>query len=334
MEILKIKCESCKTNLIEILEHIGEGIHPYRLCHQCYTRLINKALRPLEFFNLAAIHGSAYYLHDDFYDSETGNATQPDVEVIESEKFPYPDINQIKGDLRKLIDFGCVQYDTSVQVIQQITAFDKETVLEYLKYKVDYNRAINYKAYEIAAKVLGPFASDWLRQEWQNRKVNEVAVFAEAIAACLPFDEAFEIITKEIEHSPNNLFTDNSSALFYFQSNKTLSWIEKNKERIINVSTNWGALAASSKIDWGTINKWLNDGRPLSLVALDALFFCTSSGDRRSQPLWIIQHPPTLLEPVDAAIIATTVSAYLEKDNVPRTKSAVRSIIDNLFATG
>ncbi len=316
-----------------MLEQPDEGVQPYRLCTQCHDRLINYALRPLEFFNLAAIHGEGYYLHDDFYDYSTGEATQPEIDVEEPEMFPFPDLQVIKTNLEWVVDFACVQYFTSSEVIALLKEFDKQAVLEYIIFKVDYNRSINDKAYEVAAQVLHSHAADWIRGQWNKRKEDELLIFAPALAACLPFEEGFRIVTKEVEQSPDNLLADNSSALLYFQSNKTLQWIESSKDRINNVSSAWGTLAAASLFDWQTAEKWLEAGRPLSLIALDALVYCTTRGERLNQALWLREHPPTLLNAPKPEMIANTLTAYLEKDSVPRTKSAVRQIINNLFAT-
>ena len=96
-----MKCESCNINNFEVEELVDDGQKPYRLCSLCLDRLLNKALRPLEFFNLTAIHGHGSYLHDDFYNYETGEATQPDIEVLETDKFPFPEFEQIKHKLTK-----------------------------------------------------------------------------------------------------------------------------------------------------------------------------------------------------------------------------------------
>ena len=325
-------CESCRTRPVEILENFDEEIQPYRLCTQCHYRLINVALRPSEFFNLTAIHGHAHHLHDDFYD-DTGEATQPKIDIQEPESFPFPDLQAIKTDLEWMVDFACVQYFTSNEVIEVLKGFDKQVVLEYLTFKVEYNRSINYKAYEIAAKVLGSYGADWIRQQWSRRKENEFSMFTPALAACLPFDEGYSLVTKEIEQLPDNLLANNSYALIYFRSNKTLEWIEKIKGRINNVSSAWGSVTAASKFDWQTAEKWLDAGRPLSLIALDALVYCTTTGERRNQSIWMREHAPTLLNAPKPEIIANTLTAYLHSDSVPRTKSAVSQIINNLFPT-
>lgn len=328
-----MKCESCNTREIQVEELADEGHNPFRLCFQCHTRLLSKSLRPLEFFNLTAMHGHSYYMHDDFYDDETGEATQSNIEVIDIEKFPFPNLEEIKHDLNMLIDFSFVQYFTKNFVIKELQKFDKLKVLDRLIEKVEYNRAINYKAYEIAGKVVGKDAQEWIKKEWASKQENEFQIFAEPIVNCLDFDEAFKMLTKELENGDDKFLSENVSGLLYFQSHKILDWIETVRGRITNVSSSWGQLAASSKFTWERANKWLTIGRPLSLMALDSLIYCTSKGERLNQSLWLRQLNPKLIDNPRPELIAARIRVYLTLDNVPRTKSAVKTIIDNIFET-
>ncbi|TJZ51828.1 hypothetical protein FAZ15_19975 [Sphingobacterium olei] len=326
-----MKCESCNIKEIEVEDLADEGQNPFRLCLPCHDRLLNKALRPLEFFNLTAIHGHAYYLHDDFYNYGTGEATQSDIEVIDAEKFPFPDIEQFKDDLNRLIDFSFVQYFTDDFVITELQKFDKLEVLKRLKEKVDYNRAINYKAYEIAGKIVGKTAEEWIKKEWANRRENELQLFAEPIAKCVDFDDAFKILKTELESGDDKFLTENVSALLYFQSDKTLDWIEEVCERIKDISSSWGQLAASSQFTWERANNWLTIGRPLSLIALDSLIYCTTNGKRLNQSLWLRKLNPRLVDNPRPEVLANRLRNYLTVDSVPRTKNAVETIIENVF---
>lgn len=326
-----MKCESCNTRAIEVDELCDNGQNSYHLCTECHNRLMNMALRPLEFFNLAAIHGHSYHLHDDFYDYDTGKAAQPEIKVIGVKKFPFPDFEQIKDDLNKLVDFSFVQYFTDDFVIKELQKFGKMDVLKRLKEKVDYNLAINYKAYEIAGKVVGRTAEEWIKEEWANCQENELQIFAEPITRCLSFDEAFTILTSELESRDDKFLSENVSALLYFQSNKTLDWIEKVSERIKNISSSWGQLAASSQFTWHKAEKWLSVGRPLSLVALDALAFCTTTGGRINQSLWLQRIQPKLIDSPKPELIEKRLQEYLLTDHAPRTKKTIENIISNIF---
>ncbi len=328
LEFVETICESCKTRLFAVVTGT-ELPDTYKICNPCRERLNNRALRPLELFNLVAIHGHYYDLHDDFYDYHNGKATQPNVDVEDPELYPFPILEEVRKNLHDLIDFACVEYFTSQKTYDYIKLFDKEEVLDYLKFKVNYNREINYKCYEIAANILHNYAGDWIRDEWKGRKLNELGIFAQALAACLPIDEAFETITLELEPLLGSHLSEGSWALYYLNSNKTLGWIEKVKNKIINIPSGWGALAAQSQFNWETAERWLNMGRPLSLIALDALDYCTGI-PHASWPIQLQRNPPVLFDRPESSMIVTVVNKYIEIDNARRPRLLGLQIIKNL----
>lgn len=321
-------CESCKINKAETSVVYDEQFAPYYLCFPCQVRLEKKALRPLEYFNLAAIHGNEYYLHDDFYEDSTGQATQPKIEIIDADKFPFPSFKEVKTDLSRLIDFAFVQYDTTDEVNAAFHQFKPQDILSIIDSKISYNKAIRYKAYRIVAHAVGRAGESWLRNEWSGRKENELLLFAEALAKCLPTGEAFGIITSELEHADDLHLAEKSTSLIYFQSAKTLAWMESIADRIHNVSPTWGLLAAASQFDWKRAEGWLNRGRPLSLIALDALVHCTTKQDE-TQSLWLKKNPIQLLREDKKEIISAMLEKYLASDNVPRTRHLINKVLSN-----
>ncbi len=90
-------------------------------------------------------------------------------------------------------------------------------------------------------------------------------------------------------------------------------------------------LAASSQFDWITAKKWLHFGRPLSLIALDALVHCTSSIEKNNYTLGFQEKPPRLRNAESSKMIAETLHNYLKKDDKVRVKKAVETIINNVF---
>ncbi|MEN2436739.1 hypothetical protein AAH994_15080 [Weeksellaceae bacterium A-14] len=143
--------------------------------------------------------------------------------------------------------------------------------------------------------------------------------------------EAFEILTKEIEKVDEKYLNEYISGLIYLQYEYVLNWIEENKFRIKNVSQSWGQLAASSKFNWIRAENWILEGRPLSLVALDALVFCTTKHERLNQSPWMRELNPKLTNSESIEIIAQKLTKYAKNDNVPRVKNKVKIIIENLF---
>jgi hypothetical protein len=326
----KAICESCRKRPVSVEMTYDADHQPYRLCKPCEYRVLNKALRPLEFFHLTSLHGPGYYLHDDFYDFDTGTAIQPKVSVTNAESYPFPKLESIIDNLPMLIDYAFVVQFVENDIIFELIKFDEEDILRHIQSKAKYNRAINYRAYELAAKLLKAQAADWIRTEWLNRKDHELLILAEAMVKCLPFDEAFACLTKAIAESSKGKLWEDNLALIYFQNRKTLDWIEMQSPNIINVSASWGILAAASQFNWKTAHKWLETGRPLSLVALDALLYCTTSGMRLNQPFWFRQHPPVLFDPERPEKMVDVLMDYLAKDSVPRVKDAIRQISNNL----
>lgn len=324
------RCESCEINQVEIKEDIEAG-PPYQLCKGCHHRLVNFGLRPLEYFNLTAKHGHSYLLHDDFYDGKTGEACASKIDVMNPENFPFPSLDEIKDNLERLIDFAIVQYFAEDVTFFYIQQHDKSKVLETIDQRLVKNKAIAYKLLEIAARGLGQFAEKWVRQRWNERGKEDVSIFAEALAKCLPFDEAFSELTREIEKEEDKKLAMKVMSLIHFEHPETLDWIEKMKSRITSVSDSWGNLTAASKLDWPRAKKWLEDGRPISLIALDALIYCTTTGPRLNQILWFREHPPKLISPDKLEVIAQTINDYVKKDSVPRVKNSANKIIDNLF---
>jgi len=95
-------CQSCQQNEIEVSETCDDKEFAYKVCKPCHHRLLNKALRPLEFFNIKAKHGEAYLLHDEFYD-ENGIADQPYIEVIEDSSLKFPKLSEIKAEIVRML---------------------------------------------------------------------------------------------------------------------------------------------------------------------------------------------------------------------------------------
>ena len=111
---------------------------------------------------------------------------------------------------------------------------------------------------------------------YDKKKVDDFVFRSENLAKNVDKDKAFTIIVNEIDNCDYRYLNEYITALNFVRHEKVLDWIEKNIHRTTNVGTNWGHLAASSYLSWDRTNKWLTHGRPMSLVALDALLFCTT----------------------------------------------------------
>lgn len=101
-------------------------------------------------------------------------------------------------------------------------------------------------------------------------------------------------------------------ALGAFRDPSVLNWIERNVPAV--VTSDWGALAAVSSFSWARATAWLRSGRPLSLVALDAL---KESAKNRT-----IEWPPY-------GVVELELSGYLANDGAPRVKQAINFVLSS-----
>ncbi len=170
-----------------------------------------------------------------------------------------------------------------------------------------------------------------IQNMYDQEKVDEFVLRSENLAKRVDKDEAFLIISQEIDSCEDRYLSECITALNFIRNDKVLDWIEKNIHRTTNVGLNWGHLAASSNLSWDRANEWLRSGRPLSLVALDGIMFCTTIGERLNQSLWMRQIQPKLIDNPKVEVIANRLQEYLLKDNAHRTRSAINKIIDNIF---
>lgn len=166
---------------------------------------------------------------------------------------------------------------------------------------------------------------------YHQEKIDEFVFRSEGISKTLDKDEAYKIISAEIDNCEDRYLHEYITALNFIRHEKVLDWIELSSRRITNITLSWGHLAASSHFNWNRAEEWLSKGRPLSLIALDALVFCTTIGERLNQSPWMRQIQPTLIDKPKPEIVAKRLQWYLTIDNAPRAKTVVEQIIRNIF---
>jgi hypothetical protein len=303
---------------------------PYLVCRACERRLRSNSLRPLEFFNLAAVHGPTHFLHDDFYDcgpENYGEATTPDEEVEEPDRFPAPTLDNVKGDLERLLDYCMAQrwIRDRQDVEEALAAHDKREMLASLARRVAAsapNPSIEFRAYEVCTCCVGTTAESWVRGRWEGHyRIEVLKPLAQATAACLPFEEGWSRVTAKLEEMDARDLRDSIFALCYFRSPRAVDWMEAHRDR---ASTDaWGMVAALSRFSWPRAVAWLEAGRPLSHVALAALQGCFYHYSLLSKRL-----QPVLEEPAPVEKMVAVLNAHAAaRDNVPNVRGRVGSIV-------
>lgn len=249
------------------------------------------------------------------------------VEVDQSLAFPiFTELN----DLQSVLDYAIVEWWLSDDVVNAIKTFEKKEILKELDTRIASNKGLSGRIYQIAALTLGEYADEWIVKQWQFRTDDNFPDFAEALAKCLEPDLGFELYTKQLERidQPKKL-TEAMNGLICFRSKKSLAWIETNVARVSNISDVWGYLAVASQFDWAIAHKWLRNGRPLSLIALDALANCAVTSDTQNSTLWLKNNPQRLLSPGTIEEMNNILLKHGESDKVPRVRTKISYIMDN-----
>lgn len=161
-------------------------------------------------------------------------------------------------------------------------------------------------------------------------KVDNFIEQCERIIADNDTKTAFDFITRNLDQCENRYLNDLIGGLNYLQTEKSLDWIEANSNRIINISQSWGHVAASSKLTWNRIVSWLLKGRPLSLIAIDGMMFCTTVGERQNQSPWMRDLNPRIPNLPEYNEVEAVLKEYLDSDNVFRTRSCIDLILKNI----
>jgi len=320
-----MQCEACRLATAVVTNVHDNLAQPYQLCGECNTRLEGLALRPLEWFNLASTHGpNQHLLHDDFYDDD-GTAYQPEFPVVDAGSLPAPKLEDISADLPRLVDMAITQWFLSDDVVNAIGAHERNVVLNALVARTENspNQWVESTCLQTCARTLGDVADSWVRSRY-GKSSDLLYSWAEAAAACLPLNDAWNLTTAAIAKSEN--VREDAQSLGWFRSDRTLDWIESQLPALgLPVTQDWGRLAAISQMSWSRVESWLSLGRPLSLVALDSMASCyhyDTLNLKRIQPKLAIDGTESNM--------AEALDRYAIADDVPRVSRTVTSIKSNL----
>lgn len=306
-------CQACerRQSLIEVRE--DDPDEPYLVCQECHARLMSRSLRPLEWFNLAKRHGWAkFLLHDDFYD-DSGEATQPEEDVEGAELFCAPTLSQSEGTASTLLDYSVTRWNLEDDVFAAWLKLPPATVLSCIAERYDNTRNPSVRA--VILEVAALFRAEgraFVRRVWDSyQNCGSFWALAEATAACLPEEEGFPLVTGALEAMPEKERRQLFGALAHFRSTRSLDWIENHvSEPTVDA---WGHLAAASNLSWPRVNKWMKAGRPLSLVAVDALLAIA-----KPRTLFLRRTRPVLVNPPAEQDLRNAIEGLIKADPAVR----------------
>lgn len=317
-------CEACEAELSTIVEVCDDKEAPCQLCKGCHDRLLARALRPTEWYNLAKRHSwRQYLLHDDFYD-EDGTASQPEDDVIDAGEHDAPQLSGVAGDPFALLDYSITRWWLTEDIKSAWRSLSASVVLLAISIRFfdTSNPHIRSTCLQIAAFTQGEDGAEFVRRCWKEYPAVDLMSLAEASSACLPFREGFDRVCAALAELEGSRKRDLMVALSYFRSTDVLDWIEGAVFQ--PVTENWGYLAAASDLDWQRVEIWLASGRPLSLVAIDALGAIV-----RPMSVLLRQLAPTLRNPPSGERFRSILTEYMRLDPVPRVQQRIDALLLN-----
>lgn len=317
-------CEACRIRAIDVIETTDDPVQPYRLCASCHERLMTYALRPIEWYNLASMHGSFKpMLHDDLYD-EDGMACQSELDVLVTKQDEAPTLEDVRHDVEALLSFTVSRWDIEDDVTDALKRHHTSLLFDAVKtrYVATPNIDVKARLLEVVADVIATPAADWVRSLWHDVDNELVDSLAAATASSLPTEEGLQRVYDKLDEiEPKELPSAAFLSLYRFRSPDVLDWIESNCDAF---DSNWARLVAVSMPTWHQMNAWLERGRPLSLVALEAMVNCLEGYDGlyvESRSPHILQTRHDEVEPV--------LTAYEQSDSVPRVRRQVATILQH-----
>lgn len=317
-------CEACETSPSDTVEPCDDKAAPYHLCSACHTRLHALALRPVEWYNLAKRHGWwQFLLHDDFYD-EDGTALQPECELDSPELHRSPTFDDVLDNPEALLDFTITRWHIEEPVVNAWRNHSPDHVLRVVTRRFADTQSAGIKSVILdVASTLGRQGEEFVRYAWGDYpETIDLPSIAKATADCLPYREGYDCVVGALSHREESEKRDLMLSLSYFHSQETLDWIEVNI--FSPITETWGRLAAASNFDWPRATKWLDSGRPLSLVALDAL----AAIIRPQSPL-LREYSPRFQQPPDFETLTNVLSSHAERDSVPRVSRITKYILEH-----
>ncbi|MGQ0507034.1 MAG: hypothetical protein ACT4TC_17135 [Myxococcaceae bacterium] len=296
---------------------------PFHLCEAAAKALANASLSPLEWFNLAGLHTPGeYLLSAELYDTD-GTALQPRKKVRADNKAPT--LEDVRGDLDRLVEYGFARIPDEA-MLQALRQFPVQKALSAITQRIEFfaeSPFVESAALSLGAATFKQDAAAWVRGLWKTRGPENVRAYALAFAAALPPEEAFTTLTGALEHLPPKALRAETFALARLRSPAALDWLETYVTSPL--TWEWGALAAVSQFSWQRACAWLDAGRPLSLIALDALL--DTRGPSQDRMPWMNEIQPRLINAPSAAAARRKLESYAAKDPVPRVHKAVNAIL-------
>lgn len=312
-------CKSCNSS--SAISSENEIDLP--LCEKCNFLLDNMALRPDMWFRIARILGpNEAMIHDDFYE-ENGFPIQSDIEFDEDEyrKYVICRGGPYKSET-EFIDDILTQYVFGAEDIQIPSYLNKNELERLVLKEIELSNVeeILYSLYEILSCLPSSgLCQNFLRNNCQLHIHNCWGAMTRCLIKQLPIEESKSIISNTLLNTELKL---SPSVIEAYESEFAIDLLVNiiaNKE--LPVSQDLGLAVRVCNPSWEKIKTMINNGRPESLLAIDALWLEDCSIYSR-----YFQKKKLNKIHVDTKELDELLSSYLEQDSVPRVRSAIDSV--------
>ncbi|MEK6702929.1 MAG: hypothetical protein AABZ53_11740 [Planctomycetota bacterium] len=262
-----------------------------------------------------------FLLHDDFYDDD-GAADQPEASVVDAHLFPSPRLIDVRHSLSLLMDYCQSRHILREPELKAFGAFDPEFVHTEIERRLALPKFMHFQSdyVEIAAANPSKRTLTWYRGLLNHQSRDGLYVLLHAGSGLLPAGEVFDHGVRGAASAPIALRRDWASTLAKTRDPRFFAWLESNLSEPI--TSTWGWSAAVAGVEWPQLQEWLARGRPLSLVAIDALhrYFVWPP-----KPLIVV--PGSLRSEQARLDIGAVLRDYAMRDPVHRVHSLTASIL-------
>lgn len=309
-------CEACLEN--SSTAPVKSGADHFSLCLSCTKHLKARSLLPIEWYRLIVHHSeNADYINHRYY-YHNGISILPEIKRELTSESDLPKFDDIKNDMNALIDsilFPFSPVDTQTKMLA-LSSFPPLEILKRLEFLMKTYPAprVARCCYQICLTLLENCkegVASFVKNCWESGQLNALDELVSLSIRCFSVDEVFNWTTDLIK---KNAYYGH--ALACFPKDKAIPWLVEN---ITSPAFSWGPVAARLQITWDTIEKWLAQGRPLSLLALGTLkTMCTA-------------HEPEvkLYEPASIEKMTAVLNNYYAIDQATTVCDAIQLIFSN-----
>lgn len=319
-------CHCCKKTRLPSTNRTT--LNSLFICKECEKNSLASSLSPREWYNLITIYGPDETAFNDHRYYDDGEAIIPQIQRVFSDIDKLPNLDSVKNNLNDLLEFCFFPFanaEDAEKKYQRLSKFASKEILSRVEtlmnqYPTPY---VWKRAYSIVKKVIAKNeVVDWIRSQW---KVNAVAAYQKKLRE--PYETSIlmhllalsvlHISAQEIFKLADNLLSIHSDAILLFFKfpelrETVLEWLETNPDKITRPYMDWGAKIADKTITWFMIEKWLDRGRPYSVIALGTLMTLITQ--------YQLYHPASIEH------MTQVLSNYSVRDPAPNIKNVIQKI--------